>query len=53
MIENIVIAVVFILASFFLGRLVYKQFWGKQSSCAKGCGGACSGIDISSDSNPQ
>ncbi len=41
MIENIVILFIFLLATLFLGRLVYQQFWGKQSGCTKGCGGAC------------
>mgnify|MGYP002144116847 CR=1 FL=1 len=51
--ENIVIGIIFILASVFLGRLVYKQFWGKQAGCAKGCAGACSAVDISSELNQK
>jgi len=47
--ENIVIGVVFILAAAFLGRLVYKQFWGKQEGCAKGCGGSCSNMELPSE----
>lgn len=46
--ENIVIGIVFILAAAFLGRLVYKQFWGKQEGCAKGCG-SCSNIELPSE----
>lgn len=49
MMENIVIWVIFVFASFFLIRLVYKQFFGKQNGCAKGCGGSCSTIEIKAD----
>lgn len=44
MIENGIILAIFLGAAFFLVRLVFKQFWGKQAGCAKGCGGACSSI---------
>jgi hypothetical protein len=37
--ENILIALVFLAALTYLGRLVFKQFFGKsQAGCAKGCG---------------
>ncbi len=37
--ENLVIILVFASALVYLGRMVYKQFFGKnQAGCAKGCG---------------
>jgi hypothetical protein len=37
--EQIIIFLVFSAALFYLGRLVYQQFWGKTAGqCAKGCG---------------
>lgn len=45
MLENLVIFAIFSGAAFFLVKLVYKQFWGKQEGCAKGCGGACSNME--------
>ncbi|MFD3393370.1 FeoB-associated Cys-rich membrane protein [Aquirufa sp. OSTEICH-129V] len=37
--ETLVIALIFIGALGFLGRMVYQQFWGKSAGqCAKGCG---------------
>lgn len=51
--ENIVIGFVFVVASFFLIRLVYKQFFGKQNGCAKGCGGSCSTIEFKADLNEK
>ena len=47
--ENYIILAVFLLSSFYLGRMVYKQFWGKSVGCAKGCGGACSNMSESAD----
>jgi hypothetical protein len=42
--ELIVIALVFSGALWYLLRLVYQQFWGKNASgCAKGCG-SCAAI---------
>ncbi|MEN9730323.1 MAG: hypothetical protein RLZ91_1441 [Bacteroidota bacterium] len=37
--EQIIIFLVFAAALFYLGRLVYQQFWGKSAGqCVKGCG---------------
>ena len=37
--ENVVIILVFVTALTYLGRIVCKQFFGKnQAGCAKGCG---------------
>jgi hypothetical protein len=45
--EQILIFLIFAAAIFYLGRLVYQQFWGKSAGqCAKGCGScAASSID--------
>ncbi|MFM6948142.1 MAG: FeoB-associated Cys-rich membrane protein [Aquirufa sp.] len=45
--EFVMILLIFLAALFYLGRIVYLQFWGKNSSgCSKGCGSCQS---ISSD----
>ena len=37
--ETVIIALIFVGALLYLGRLVYQQFWGKSAGqCAKGCG---------------
>jgi hypothetical protein len=51
--ENIVIGIVFFLSFIFLLRLVFKQFFGKQAGCAKGCGGACSTVNLPSELNQK
>ncbi|MBL0049176.1 MAG: FeoB-associated Cys-rich membrane protein [Bacteroidetes bacterium] len=43
-IQEIILALVFVLSVFFIGRRIYKSISAK--SCAKGCGG-CSTIDFS------
>jgi hypothetical protein len=45
MVQQLIILVVFILAAFYVARLVYKSFSSKSGGCAKGCG-ACSTIDF-------
>jgi len=45
MIQHLIIFLVFVAAAFYVGRLIYQQFTAK-SGCAKGCGGACSTINL-------
>jgi len=45
MIQHLIIFLVFIAAAFYVGRLIYQQFTAK-SGCAKGCGEACSTINL-------
>jgi hypothetical protein len=45
MIQHLIIFLVFIAAAFYVGRLIYSQFTAK-SGCAKGCGSACSTINL-------
>ena len=45
MVQQLIIFLVFILAAWYVARLVYKSFSSKSGSCAKGCG-ACSTIDF-------
>jgi len=43
MIQGIIIAIIFILAVFYVGRIIYKSLFVK-----KGCGGNCKcGVDFS------
>jgi hypothetical protein len=44
MIQQIIIAFVFLLAVAYVGRLIYKSFRGK-SACASGCG-KCGAVDF-------
>jgi len=46
MIQQLIIFLVFIAAAFYVGRLIYQQFSAKSGGCAKGCGGACSTINL-------
>lgn len=39
--EDLLIGLMFLGAAAYLGRLVYHQFFGKDTTCAKGCGNAC------------
>jgi hypothetical protein len=45
MVQQLIILVVFMLAAFYVARLVYRSFGSKSGGCAKGCG-ACSTIDF-------
>jgi hypothetical protein len=45
MIQQLIIFLVFILAAFYVARLVYKNFSSKSGGCVKGCG-ACSTLDF-------
>ncbi|MFC6996502.1 hypothetical protein [Rufibacter roseus] len=45
MVQEIIIFLVFGLATFYVLRLGYKSFFTKEVGCAKGCG-ACSTIDL-------
>ncbi|QCR23966.1 FeoB-associated Cys-rich membrane protein [Pontibacter sp. SGAir0037] len=46
MVQEIIILIIFLAAAFYIGRLLYRSFSLKGSSCSKGCGGACSTIDF-------
>jgi hypothetical protein len=45
MVQQVIIFLVFMLAAFYVARLVYKSFSSKSGGCAKGCG-TCSTIDF-------
>lgn len=45
MVQQLIIFLAFILAAWYVARLVYKSFSSKSGGCAKGCG-ACSTIDF-------
>ena len=45
MIQELIILLVFLVAAFYIGRMLYLSFAAK-SGCAKGCGTACSSIDF-------
>ena len=41
------IAVFFIGAAFYVGRIFWRAFFSKTAAgCAKGCGGACGQLDV-------
>jgi hypothetical protein len=44
MIQNVIIATLFLLALAYVGRMVYRNFTAK-SGCASGCG-KCNALDI-------
>ncbi|AMM50812.1 hypothetical protein TH61_05945 [Rufibacter sp. DG15C] len=46
MVQEIIIFIFFALASVYVLRIGYKSFFSKDTGCAKGCGGACSTIDL-------
>lgn len=46
MAETIIIAVLFLAAVGYLLNTVRQSFRTKSGGCAKGCGGACSSIDL-------
>ncbi|GGK88579.1 FeoB-associated Cys-rich membrane protein [Rufibacter glacialis] len=46
MVQEIIILLVFVAAAAYLLRLGYKSFFSKETGCAKGCGSACSTIDL-------
>ncbi|GAB3230817.1 hypothetical protein GCM10027346_16770 [Hymenobacter seoulensis] len=46
-IQYLIIALLFAGAAFYVGRIFWRTFMSKdQAGCAKGCGGACSVIDV-------
>ena len=46
-IQYFLIGALFVAAAFYVGRIFYRAFFSKTAAgCAKGCGGACSQIDI-------
>ncbi|MBD2766866.1 hypothetical protein IC235_03040 [Hymenobacter sp. BT664] len=41
------IAVLFVVAAFYVGRIFWRAFFSKTAAgCAKGCGGACGTLDV-------
>ncbi|PJJ52843.1 FeoB-associated Cys-rich membrane protein [Hymenobacter chitinivorans] len=45
--QYLIIALLFLAATFYVGRIFWRAFFVKTASgCAKGCGGACSTIDV-------
>ncbi|MGV3541330.1 MAG: FeoB-associated Cys-rich membrane protein [Rufibacter sp.] len=46
MVQELIIFLVFAVAAAYLLRMGYKSFFSKDAGCAKGCGGACSTIDL-------
>ncbi|QNH62345.1 FeoB-associated Cys-rich membrane protein [Hymenobacter sediminicola] len=45
--QTSIIVLLFVGAAFYVGRLFWRAFFDKtQAGCAKGCGGACSTIDV-------
>ncbi|ALI99055.1 FeoB-associated Cys-rich membrane protein [Rufibacter tibetensis] len=46
MVQEIIVFLVFALAAVYLLRMGYKSFFSKNAGCDKGCGGACSTIDL-------
>ncbi len=45
--QSFIILLLFVGAAFYVGRLFWRAFFDKsQGGCAKGCGGACSTIDV-------
>jgi hypothetical protein len=46
-IQYLIIVLLFVGAAFYVGRIFWRSFFAKSASgCAKGCGGACSAIDV-------
>lgn len=46
-IQYLIIALLFVGAAWYVGRIMWRSFFSKdQTACAKGCGGACSTIDV-------
>jgi hypothetical protein len=47
MVQYLIIGLLVAAALFFMGRRVWQAFFAKgASACAKGCGGACSTLDV-------
>ena len=45
--QYLIIGLLFLAASFYVGRIFWRAFFVKRASgCAKGCGGACSTLDV-------
>lgn len=46
-IQYLIIALLFVGAAYYVGRIFWRAFFDKTAAgCAKGCGGACSAIDV-------
>jgi hypothetical protein len=45
--QYLIIALLFVAATFYVGRIFWRAFFVKTAGgCAKGCGGACGTIDV-------
>jgi hypothetical protein len=45
--QTLIIILLFAGATFYVGRLFWRAFFDKTpGGCAKGCGGACSALDV-------
>jgi hypothetical protein len=45
--QYLIIGLLFLAATFYVGRIFWRAFFVKTASgCAKGCGGACSTLDV-------
>jgi hypothetical protein len=45
MVQELIILLIFVAATAYIGRLLFRAFTAKGDSCASGCGG-CSSIDF-------
>lgn len=46
-VQYFVIGALFLAAAFYVGRIFWRAFFSKTAAgCAKGCGGACSALDV-------
>jgi hypothetical protein len=45
MVQSIIVILIFSMALFYVGRLIYKSFQSKAGECASGCG-KCGAVDF-------
>lgn len=47
LLQQLIILALFLGAAFFIGRRLWQSFFAKSDGgCPKGCGGACSALDV-------
>jgi hypothetical protein len=47
LVQQLIILALFLGAAFYIGRRLWQSFFAKSAgACPKGCGGACSAIDV-------
>jgi FeoB-associated Cys-rich membrane protein len=47
LVQQLIILALFLGAAFYIGRRLWLSFFAKsEGGCPKGCGGACSAIDV-------